>query len=158
RKDGKTTTTGLTTTVAKTSGITVDKKTNALRVLVIPMGDGSNGILASSQFTSTDQTSTQNGFSAPSRTYPVPSGIAGVVGTTTSGIRYVIDTSTILNLKAVPGAYDGSNPSKFCGTGGNFDAIKAQLAAYMQSWNANPLNANSQVDRVLGVVGESISD
>jgi hypothetical protein len=156
RKSGTTTTTGLTATFSNSSAV-FDHRTRALRVLVVPMGDATPGVLASSQYTSTDQTSTQNGFSALSRIFPVPSGVDSISGST-GGIRYVIDLSTMLNLKAISGAYDTNN--KFCGAAGNFDAIKAQLAQFMQSWNANPLNVNAgkQVDRVLGVVGEGISD
>jgi hypothetical protein len=150
---GKTTTTGLSATFTKT-GVTFDKKTNALRVLVVPMGDATAGVLASTQYTSTDQTSTQNGFSALSRIFPVPSGVSDLAGT--GGIRYVIDDAAMVNLKAVTGAYVNVNgTSVFCGTSGNFDAVKAQLAQFMQSWNS--LSTNPPVDRVLGVVGAGVS-
>ena len=155
RKAGTTTTPGLTVTYSNPTAVTFEHRTRALRVLVVPMGDGTPGVLASSQYTTTDQTSTQNGFSALSRIFPVPSGVTSL-GAPSGGIRYVINLSAMLNLKAVPGAYDANN--RFCGTAGNFDAIKAQLAQFMQSWNSNPLNVNKQVDRVLGAVGESISD
>jgi Tol biopolymer transport system component len=153
RKSGTTTTTDLTTTFTNSSA-GFDKLTGSLRVLVVPMGDATQGVLANTQFTSTDQTTTQNGFSALSRIFPVPGGVSALDGT--GGIRYTIDLSTLLNLRSVTGAYDLNN--RFCGSSGNFDAIKALLAQYMQSWNANPLNANKRVDRVLGVVGQSISD
>jgi hypothetical protein len=154
RKAGTTTTTGLTATYSNSTRV-FDHRTRALRVLVVPMGDGTTGVLASTQYTATDQTSTQNGFSALSRIFPVPSGVASLGGSI-GGIRYVINLSAMLNLRAVPAAYDANN--RFCGTAGNFDAIKAQLAQFMQSWNSNPLNVDKQVDRVMGVVGESISD
>lgn len=155
RKAGTTTTPGLTVTYSNPTPVTFDHRTRALSILVVPMGDGSPGVLASSQYTTTDQTSTQNGFSALSRILPVPAGVASL-GAATGGIRYTINLSAMLNLKAVAAAYDANN--KFCGTAGNFDAIKAQLAQFMQSWNANPLNVTKQVDHVLGVVGEGISD
>jgi Tol biopolymer transport system component len=156
RKNGTTTTTGLTTTFSNPSNppVTFDHATRALRVLVVPMGDATQGILANTQFTSTDQTSTQNGFSALSRIFPVPGGVSPLDGT--GGIRYAIDLSAMLDLKSVAGAYDLNG--KFCGSSGNFDAIKALLAGFMQAWNSKPLNANKQVDRVLGVVGQGISD
>jgi hypothetical protein len=151
--NGKTTTTGLSATLTKT-GVTFDKRTNALRVLVVPMGDATAGVLASTQYTPTDQTSTQNGFSALSRIFPVPSGVADLAGA--GGIRYVIDDAALVNLKAVTGAYVSVNGTQmFCGTSGNFDAVKAQLAQFMQSWNS--LSTNPRVDRVLGVVGSGIS-
>src|SRR5919204_461491 len=155
RKSGTTTTTGLTATFSNPTAVTFEHRTRALRVLVVPMGDGTPGVLANTQYTTTDQTSTQNGFSALNRIFPVPSGVDSIGGST-GGIRYVIDLSTMLNLKAISGAYDANN--KFCGAAGNFDAIKAQLAQFMQSWNSNPLNASKQVDGVLGVAGEGISD
>jgi hypothetical protein len=113
-------------------------------------------VLASSQYTSTDQTSTQNGFTALSRMLPVPSGVGPLGGS--GGIRYTIDLSAMLNLKAVTGAYLPLPDGRFCGSSGNFGAIKPLLAGFMQAWNSNPLNANKQVDRVLGVVGQGISD
>jgi hypothetical protein len=153
RKSGTTTTSGLMATLSNSSAL-FDHKTRALRVLVVPMGDATTGVLASTQYTSTDQSSTQNGFLALSRIFPVPGGISGLAGT--GGIRYTINLSAMVNLRAITGAYQ--TDGKFCGSGLNFDAIKAQLAQFMQSWNSNPLNSAQQVDRVLGVVGEGISD
>jgi hypothetical protein len=155
RKNGTTTTSGLTATYSNSTPVTFDRRTRAMRVLVIPMGDGSAGVLANSQYTGADQSSTQNGLSALSRILPVPASL-GALGTASGGIRYTINLAALLNLKAVAAAYDANG--KFCGTAGNFDAIKAQLAQFMQSWNANPLNVDKQVDQVLGVVGEGISD
>ena len=155
RKNGTTTTSGLTVTHSNSTPVTFEQRTRALRVLVIPMGDGSPGVLANTQYTGADQTSTQNGLSALSRIVPVPAGLAAL-GAASGGIRYTINLAAMLNLKAVAGAYDANG--KFCGTAGSFNAIKAQLAQFMQSWNANPLNAGKQVDQVLGVVGEGISD
>jgi hypothetical protein len=155
RKNGTSTTAGLTATYSNTTAVTFERRTRALRVLVIPMGDGSTGVLANTQYTSGDQTSTQNAFSALARIFPTPAGVAAL-GASTGGIRYTINLAAMLNLRAVPAAYDANN--KFCGAAGNFDAIKAQLAQFLQSWNANPLNAGKQADQVLGVVGEGISD
>src|SRR4029453_3077741 len=148
RKKGTTTTAGLTATYSNTTAGTFERRTRALRVLVIPMGDGSTGVLPNTQHTSGDQTSTTNACPPP------PGGAA--VGASTGRIRYAINLAAMLNLRAVPAAYDANN--KFCGAAGNFDAIKAQLAQFLQSWNANPLNAGKQADQVLGVVGEGISD
>jgi hypothetical protein len=152
RKSGNTTTAGFTATFTNSSA-TFDHLTRALRVLVVPMGDATPGVLANTQYTLTDQASTQNGITALSRILPVPGGVGPLGGT--GGIRYTIDLSAMVNLKAVTGAYltDG----RFCGSSGNFDLIKAQLAEFLRSWNSNPLNANKQADRVLGVVGESKS-
>jgi hypothetical protein len=122
RKNGTTTTAGLTATFSNTTAVTFERRTRALRVLVIPMGDGSTGVLANTQYTSGDQTSTQNAFSALGRIFPTPAGLAAL-GASTGGIRYTINLAAMLNLKAVPAAYDANN--KFCGTAGNFDALRS---------------------------------
>jgi hypothetical protein len=131
------------------------KLPNAFRVLVIPMGNQSQ--LYSSQFTTPGQQAVQTGFDALSRMLPVPAGVSSTLRTTSGGIRYWIDLAAMLDLKAVPGAYP-SGSTKFCGTQQNFDAIKAKLAWYLETYNSNPENASYPADRVLGVVDQAISD
>ena len=114
---------------------TVEKKTNALRILVVPMGNAAQSY--SSQFPASAVAAVENGMQTLSRIYPVPSGV-GTLGGSSGGIRYAIDP-TLLNV-----------PTPYCGTGGNFDAIKAQLAQFLVSWNtANP---TAQADRVVGAI------
>lgn len=118
---------------------TIEKRTNALRILVVPMGDAANAY--SSEFPAEAVTAVENGMQTLSRLFPVPDGV-GTLGGTSGGVRYAIDP-TLLN---VPLGADG----KFCGTGANFDLVKSQLAQFLVSWNtANP---GAQADRVMGAV------
>src|SRR5205085_6295409 len=107
-----------------------------------PMG---NTTSTTSQFSSAARTATVDGMTTLSRILPVPTGTGDLVNGT-GGIRYTINP-TLLPLERVTGALSGG---KFCGTSANFDALKGQLATFLQAWNtANP---NSPADRVLGVV------
>lgn len=128
------------------SATTFEKKTNALRILVVPMGDASRTF--SSQFPSLAQTDVQNAMSTLSRIYPVESGI-GDLGSSTGGIRYTINLAAMVDLKSIPNAYNLTT-GHFCGSQTNFDAIKAQLAQFLQTWNTQ--NPNATADRVIGAV------
>ena len=134
---------------------TVEKKTNALRMLVVPMGDAAQ--LFSSQFPATAQTDVQNAMSTLSRLYPVPAGLGDLSGAT-GGVRYTIDLATLLNLQAVnavvPGTYRADG--HFCGGGASWPLIKGQLAQYLQAWNTQ--NPAATADRAVGAVHQSISD
>src|SRR5215211_3572370 len=131
-----------------------DQLTNDLRLLVIPMGDAN--LSYSSQFGSAAQAAVQNGMAALSRMLPVRAGVSSDLASTAGGIRYTINLAALLNLRAIAGAYNANN--KFCGSQANFDAIKGQLAQYLQAYNANPANAGHPADRVVGVVDAAISD
>jgi Tol biopolymer transport system component len=113
----------------------IEKKTNALRILVVPMGNASNPY--STEFPAEAVSAVENGIQTLSRIYPVPDGVS-TLGANSGGIRYAID-STLLNV-ATP----------FCGNGVNFDAIKSELAQFLLSWNKE--NLTKQADRVVGAV------
>jgi hypothetical protein len=135
-----------------------DQRTNALRILVIPMGDASQAY--STQFSTglnSAQQAVQSGMDALSRMLPVPAGVSSTLRTDTGGIRYWINLTAMLDLKAIPGAYPPGS-SRFCGTQQNFNAIKAKLAWYLETYNTNPENAGYPADRVVGVVDKAISD
>jgi hypothetical protein len=141
-----------------------DRLSNALRVLVIPMGDASQ--LYSSQFGTAAQQAVQSGMDALSRMMPVAAGVSSTLRTDTGGIRYWINLPAMLDLKSIPGAYP-SGSTRFCGTQSNFngtaannyqDGIKAKLAWYLETYNTNAANAAYPADRVLGVVDKTISD
>jgi Tol biopolymer transport system component len=119
---------------------TIERRTNALRILVVPMGNSDNSYAA--EFPSEAVAAVENGMQTLSRIFPVPSGV-GTLGSTTGGIRYAI-TPTLLDVE-----------TPFCGSAGTFDAIKAQLAQFLVSWNAT--NPNAQADRVVGAVAGSKS-
>jgi hypothetical protein len=131
-----------------------DQVSNDLRLLVIPMGD--RNLSYSSQFGTAAQQAVQSGMDTLSRLLPVRAGVSSDLASTTGGIRYKLDLAAMLNLRAVPGAYDANN--RFCGSQANFDAIKGQLAQYLQAYNSNLANAAHPADRVLGVVDSAISD
>jgi hypothetical protein len=156
RTTGGVTTGPFSVTLIPSLTASFDELTNDLRLLVIPMGDAN--LSYSSQFGSAAQQAVQNGMAALSRMLPVRAGVSSDLAATTppAGIRYTLNLAAMLNLRAVPGAYNSNN--HFCGSQGNFDAIKGQLAQYLQAYNANPANAGHPADRVVGVVDAAISD
>ncbi len=125
---------------------TVEKRTNALRVLLVPMGDPTKTF--STQFSEGARAAAQTGMSAVSRLFPVPAGTSDLSGTT-AGLRYTINPG-LLDLRGV--LVNG----RFCGTGANFDKLKAPLAQTLLSWNTR--NPTRPADRVLGLVDAGISD
>ncbi|HVE62794.1 MAG TPA: hypothetical protein VNB94_03180 [Mycobacteriales bacterium] len=123
---------------------TVERRTNAMRVLIVPMGDASQPY--DSEFDALARTTTQNGLTALARMLPVPDGI-GDLASPTGGLRYTINPS-LLDLSSALNS-DG----KFCGTSSNFASLKPTLAQFLQSWNtANP---QATADKVLGVVKDT---
>jgi streptogramin lyase len=133
---------------------TVERKTNALRILVVPMGDASQA--ASTQFTSSGQSAVQDGMLQVSRIYPVPSGVSSLTQAT-GGLRYTINAGMLdlgpNGLKLMSAAV--SPPALFCGSSANFDLVKGQLATFLLAWNtANP---TATADRVLGVADQAVS-
>ncbi len=130
---------------------TVEEKTNAFRVLVVPMGDA--GRPFAETYTAAGDAALQAAMLTVSRIFPVPDGVGSLTGTT-GGLRYSV-SSGMLDLRGLLGS-DG----RFCGTGGssgNFNAIKASLGQFLQSWNAAN-GGDHQADRVLGVVDGSFSN
>jgi hypothetical protein len=129
------------------SGKKFETLTNALRVLVVPMGDKTKAF--TSQYTTADQQIVQNAMQALSRLYPTTAGVADLT-VASGGIRYVVDTATMLDLPST-GAYVNG---KFCGSSLNFTTIKGLLAQYLAAHNtANKKNPLAIADRVVGVVG-----
>jgi hypothetical protein len=138
---------------------TVAKKSNALRVLVVPMGDGSAA--RNTQYTANADGAAQRAFETVSRLYPVPCAATAQGGpcvvndlrATSGGLRYAVDPG-LLDVASIAGAY-GTN-GKYCGGSASFEAIKSALSQYLQSWNT--VNPSTPADRVVGVVDEAISD
>jgi hypothetical protein len=138
----------------------VAQKSNALRILVVPMGDANR--LSSSQYSAAADAAVQQGMNTLSRILPVPCNAnpadsTGACYATSllspyGGVRYAVSPG-ILDLSGVTDAFDTSG--KFCGTQTNWEALKGTLAQFLESWNtANP---SSSADRVVGVVDEAIS-
>ena len=127
------------------------QKTNALRVLVVPMGDAAQ--TATTQFTSSAQAEVQRGMLQLSRIFPIPAG-TGDLTASTGGLRYTINAG-MLNLGPTGLSLMTGSPLKFCGTSANFNLLQGQLATFLQAWNA--ANPNYPADRVLGAVDQAIS-
>jgi hypothetical protein len=127
---------------------------NALRVYVVPMGDASQAY--NSQYTPLDQTIVQNAMQTLSRIYPTSGGVGELLDTAaTQGVRYIVDTATMLDLRSVTGAYVSSGGlSRFCGTSANFSSIKGLLAQYLLTYNK--ANKSRTADRVVGVIGGNV--
>jgi hypothetical protein len=128
-----------------------DRPSNALGVLFVPMGDATKTY--STQWTATAQQALQDGMTAAvARQYPLPSGIGNLGGT--GGLRYMV-APTLINLRSVGGVNLLDINGKFCGTGANYDKIKAELAQFRLSHNtANP---NAQANRVVGVLDPALA-
>ena len=153
-------TTNPATTPNSTMTSTVDKKTNALRVLVQPMGDPTS---TSTQWRPEAETTLQNIMTNAARALPVPSGATPELRDGgTGGIRYVVST-TLLDVKSL-GLM--SNGGKFCSNGANWNAslvpsgpfaghtLKADLLQRLADYN---LLNTPPADMVLGVIDGAIA-
>lgn len=148
-----------------------DRQQNALRVLVVPMGDFSS---SAPQFTTPTTTTETNGANAQSsvqaafqsvvsRVLPISSGVASLTAPPPAtgpvpGLRYAINGG-LFDLGFGPNGLKLMNlttgSQKFCGGYENFSKIQVGLASILRTYNnANPGFA---ANRVLGVVDESIS-
>lgn len=145
-KDG---TTDFTRTFAFSGSKLFDQKTNALRILVVPMGDTS--LRYSTQFPDSARTAVQNAVLTLSRILPAPAGI-GALTSDTGGIRYTINGGMV-NVADLPG-WDAA-VGKLCGSQLNFDTIKARLAGFLSDWNS--ANPSFTADRVVGAISSTIS-
>ncbi len=136
----------VTTRPGSTSPIqaTVDKRTNALRVLLVPMGDPTKPY--DTQFSPAARTAAVNGMTTVSRVFPLPSGTSDLGGT--AGLRYTLNPA-LLDIRSV------MSNGQFCGTGANFEPLKGPLAATLLAWNTK--NPTKPADRVVGVVDAAIS-
>ena len=155
---GSTTTNGSVTFTkmpGSTSAITkaVERDTNPLRILVVPMGDARQSY--ASQYSAAAHEQLQLAMQTLSRVYPVPDG-TGDLTSTTGGVRYTVlptllDVSTVLDTDGL-----------FCLRGSNFDSpIKGQLTTFAQEWETANRAANGgagiQIDVVIGVIDAAIS-
>lgn len=135
-----------------------DAKTNPLRVLAVPMGDGKQSL--TSQWSSGAETAARSGMSATvSRVNAIRAGVGSLGSAGDEGLQFSINQG-LLDLGALGLLVSPATPSppKFCGTGANFDAVKGKLAQFRQSWNtANTANPNAQAARVMGWIDPAIS-
>jgi hypothetical protein len=151
--------------------VTVDRKTNALRVLVVPMGDPTS---TSPQWTTTAQDPNnssekrlQDLMANASRAFPVPQGAISQLRTANpgeilDGFRYVIN-GALLDVKSLNLYTSG----KFCANGSKWtdtslvtggplasETLKSQLLQRLSDYNR--LNV-PPADMVLGVIDGSIA-
>jgi hypothetical protein len=155
------------TTYTATSAVTktVDQKTNALRVLVVPMGDPTS---TSTQWSSAAETTLQNVITNAARAFPVPTGVTPALTTSaTGGARYVVST-TLLDAKSLGLFKTSGNSTKFCASGANWNTsqvtdtsspylghtLKADLLQRLADYN---LNNAPPADLVLGVIDGAIA-
>ncbi|GAC1442531.1 MAG: hypothetical protein NVS3B26_00060 [Mycobacteriales bacterium] len=135
---------------------TVEARTNALRILVVPMGDFAAGY--ANQFSSSAYSAVQNGISAAGRMLPVPDGATmdlrdpAVTGALPGGMRYFIDPVLGIDLGQAGLNYMTAGGG-FCMTGDKYQNIAPKLATYLATYNAK--NPGQTADRVLGVVDQA---
>jgi parallel beta-helix repeat protein len=131
----------LTSVSGSTAAITrpVTGPTNALRILVVPMGSLTAGF--DNQFPASARTATENAMLTLSRIFPVRDGI-GDLSSTTAGLRYTINP-TLLDISSV------MSGGSFCASPTTWTTLKGLLAQYLQSWNST--TGNPPADKVLGV-------
>jgi hypothetical protein len=166
RTDGSTVAPGLLTSTGATNAtktVPVDKRTNALRVLVLPIGDPTAG---TAQFSANASTAVQNMMTAASRAFPVPTGTGDLGPTATGGIRYVIGGG-LLDARSLGLYATSGGVTKFCSNATNFGTslitsgpfagltLKGQLQQALSDYNA--ANPTRPADMVLGAADEASS-
>jgi len=150
-------------TVTATTTASIDKKTNALRILVVPLGDPSN--TKAVQWSSAAQSELQNLLTNTARAYPVPSGTGDLSATATGGVRYVV-SGALLDVKSL-NLYKSSNgKSKFCTSGQTWSTSQVTSGAfaghtlkgdlYQRLQDYNRVN-NPPADIVIGVADGAIA-
>jgi len=159
-------TSSFTNATAAAATVTVDQKTNALRVLVVPMGDPTS---TTTQWSSAAETTLQNIMTDTVRALPLPSGATPALTEPppTSGARYRV-SGDLLDVKSL-GLYKTSgNPSatKFCANAANWNTsqvssgtyaghtLKGDLQERLDNYN---LYNDPPADVVLGVIDGAIA-
>jgi hypothetical protein len=165
RTDGSTVTPGLLTATGAANAaktVPVDKRTNALRVLVMPIGDPTGTL----QFSAAANTAVQNMMTAASRAFPVPTGTGDLSPTATGGIRYAI-AGGLLDARSLGLYATSAGVTKFCSNATNFGTsliaagpfagltLKGQLQQALSDYNA--ANPTQPADMVLGAADETFS-
>ena len=128
---------------------TVAARTNALRLLVVPMGVPPGGLA------DTDRQTLQDALTSLSRSGPF-SDSGGRLGdllgaSSTAGIRFTVNAGFIDLTPLL--RTDGSG--QFCGNNSNFATLESSLSSILQSFNS--LNGANPADKVVGVVPGSLA-
>lgn len=128
----------------------VEKASNPMRVLTVPMGDAGSFLLpnsASSQFDDADRAALTKGMTALNRVLPVADGVEAL-NKGSGGLRTTL-SSGLLNVG--PSMSGG----QFCGTTANYSAVSKELNTARNNWNS--VNPTGNADRVYGVISSRIS-
>jgi hypothetical protein len=148
-------------TGSNTASAVVNQRTQAMRILVVPMGDRSSG---SVQWSTTAEQELERVMADTARAFPVPTGAESQLQgftPTTAGIRYRI-SGDLLDVKAL-GLYNGT---KFCANAGNWatsqvstgtfagKTLKGELQERLDNYNQYN---TPPADVVLGVIDGAIA-
>jgi hypothetical protein len=151
-------------TGATTAGATVDRRTNALRVLVVPLGDATS---ATVQWSPAAYSTLQNLMTNTGRAFPVPDGVTESLASASAsgGIRYVV-SGTLLDVKALGLYQTKQGATRFCAnaakwatsqvTSGPFagKTLKGELQERLSSYN---LQNTPPADVAIGVADGAIT-
>lgn len=164
--NGTTVVTGTTSASAANAvkTVAVDRLTNAIRVLVMPLGDPT---ATTPQFTTAANSAVQQQMAAVNRVFPVQDGTGDLASTTggvptTGGVRYRVNGG-LLDAKSLGLFTNG----KMCSNGTNYSAslvtsgafagltLKGQLLQALSDYNS--ANTSAPADVILGAADESIA-
>lgn len=125
---------------------TFGKRPDALRILVVPMGNAAESF--TSQFPTEAVQSVQTAMQTASRLLPVPDGVGPLTTTGTEGIRYALAPKMLDVTKWMTAA-----GGKFCPA--DSEDVGAALETELSVFNSE--TGNRAADRVVGVIWHSIS-
>ncbi|HEU6445372.1 MAG TPA: PxKF domain-containing protein [Gaiellaceae bacterium] len=160
------TTTGLITpagAAGSTKTLTLDRKGNALRVLLIPLGDPASTVV---QWDDAANASAQALMSAAARVFPVQDGWGTLATGQTGGVRFRVNQG-LLDVRSLNLYRTASGQTKFCSNGSNFATsqvtsgpftgltLKGQLQQTLADYNA--ANPTQRADLALGVVKDAFA-
>ncbi|HEX2293629.1 MAG TPA: hypothetical protein VHH55_09960, partial [Gaiellaceae bacterium] len=160
------TTTGLVTpagAAGSTKTLTLDRKGNAFRVLLVPLGDPASTVV---QWDDAANASAQALMSAAARVFPVQDGWGTLAQGQTGGVRFRINQG-LLDVRSLNLYRTASGQTKFCSNGSNFSisqvtsgpfaqlTLKGQLQQTLSDYNtANP---TQRADLALGVIKDDFA-
>ena len=166
RVSGGVTTTGLITPTGATGStqtLTLDRKGNALRVLLIPLGDPASSVV---QWDTAANASAQALMSAAARVFPVQDGWGTLAPGQTGGVRFSVNQG-LLDVKSLNLYRTASGLTKFCSNGSTFATsqvtsgpftgftLKGQLQQTLADYNAK--NPTQLADIGLGVIKDDFA-
>jgi Penicillin-Binding Protein C-terminus Family len=166
RVSGGVTTTGQITpagAAGSTKTLTLDRKGNALRVLLVPLGDPASSVV---QWDAAANTSAQALMSAAARVFPVQDGWGTLATGQTGGVRFRVNQG-LLDVRSLNLYRTASGLTKFCSNGANFATsqvtsgafagltLKGQLQQTLADYNA--ANSTQRADLALGVIKDDFA-